>query len=387
MKIADDVSFRKVRRKVSSDGFLPSVSNGAELIARKKVLYPFIRRYVDCDRLSIVSAKDAVEDNHIVDYGTDSNTQKRSEEFYVANTGEGYVLSTTGVGMTPEGEFIAETISPPESRNHKLSVVLSRHAFFDGPLFASSLVRKKIEQIGRAVPTIETACSLIPRYTNYYHWTVETLPKIRAVREYEKQTREHVTFLIPQNPPGWIKESLALVGVDDEETRHAESDLYRVSNLVVPTFPKPTWEDCRWVRETVLQQAKRKDIDVPWGSNVYISRKDARERRVLNEDAVVNTLEDYGFESYRLADQGVAGQALLFYEADAVVGAHGAGLSNLVYSNSIEVLELFGSKIKSNYDRLAQSAGLTYDCLECRPRGVDLEVDTTRLSTAIENSQ
>jgi hypothetical protein len=332
----------------------------------------------------MVSAKDAVEDSYIIHYGTGSSSQKESEEVYVANTGEGYVLSTTGVGMTPEGEFIAETISPPESRNHKLSVVLSRHALFDGPLFASNLARKKTEQVGRAVPTIETACPLIPRYTNYYHWTVETLPKIRAGREYEQQTGEDVTFLIPQNPPGWIEESLALVGVDDEETRHAKSDLYRVSNLVVPTFPKPTREDCRWVRETVLQQAKRNDIDVPRGSNVYISRKDARERRVLNEDAVVNTLDDYGFESYRLADQGVAGQALLFDEADAVVGAHGAGFSNLVYSVDMEVLELFGSKIKPTYSKLAESVGLPYHSLECQPRGVDLRVDTDRLAYTVE---
>jgi capsular polysaccharide biosynthesis protein len=105
---------------------------------------------------------------------------------------------------------------------------------------------------------------------------------------------------------------------------------------------------------------------------------------VLNEDAVVDTLREYGFEPYRLADYSVAEQAILFDEADLVVGAHGAGFSNLVYTEDTAVLELFGEKIKPNYANLAKSIGLSYDSLECRPRGVDLQVDTEQLATAVE---
>lgn len=34
----------------------------------------------------------------------------------------------------------------------------------------------------------------------------------------------------------------------------------------------------------------------------------------------------------------------LFYDAEIVVGAHGAGLTNIIYSDKINVIEIFGTK-------------------------------------------
>lgn len=384
MKLSDDVSFRKVRRKVSSDGVLASVSTGAELVARKKVLYPFFRRIVDGGRPPLVSVRDTCDDEDVVEVVDGDSNSSSSPDVYVVNAGTGYVLSETGIALTGEGAFVGESVSVPDSRHHKLAVALSRHTFFDGPRFARDLVRERIEELDRTAASIGTVCSLIPRYQNYYHWTVESLPKVRSIRAYERAMGESVTFLIPDDPPAWMEESLSHLGVDSSETVRADASVYRVSKLVVPSFPEPTKQDCRWIRERVLESVVRQDIDVSLGSNVYVSRKDTQERRVLNEDAVVDSLREYGFESYRLADYSIAEQAVLFDKADLVVGAHGAGLSNMIYSDDTAVLELFGEKVKPNYARLAESARLPYQSLECRPRGVDLHVNTDRLSPVVE---
>jgi len=383
MKLSDDVSARKFRRKVSSDGVLPSALTGAELLARKKVLYPFFRRRVDEGRPPLVSAIDAANDGAVVGVEDDDSGSLDTPVVYAADAGSGYVLSKTGTAVTEEGAFISESVATPESRHHKLAVALSRHAFFDGPRFARNLVQQQVDALDERATRIGTVCSLVPRYLNYYHWTVEILPKVRAVREYERVTGESVSFLIPDDPPGWMQESLSHVGVDSSEVIQAEDSAYRTSTLVVPSFPKPTRQDCRWIRDRIFD-SKGEAVDVDSGSNVYISRRDTQERRVLNEDAVVDALEDYGFESYRLADYSVAEQAVLFDEADLVVGAHGAGFSNLVYAEDTAVLELFGEKVKHNYANLAAAAGLAYESLECRPRGVDLHVDTERLSTVVD---
>lgn len=384
MKLSDDVSFRKARRKVRNDGLLASVLTGTELVARKKILYTFFRRLVDSGRPELLSAREVAGDGATVEIVDDDDTQQSPPRSYAVATGPGYILSETGTGLTDCGAFIGEMVSAPGSRHHKLAVALSRHAFFDGPRFARDLVQERVEAVDRRAVQLVTACSLIPRYQNYYHWTVETLPKLRSIREYERATGEAVTLLLPEDAPGWMEEPLSYCAVDRSEVAYADATAYSVSNLVVPSFPKPTRQDCGWVRDRVLDSVDDQDISINSGSNVYISRKDTQERRVLNEDTVVDILENHGFESYRLADYTVAEQAVLFNEADLVVGAHGAGFSNLVYADDTAVLELFGEKVKPNYANLAETVGLPYEYLECQPHGVDLEVDTERLATAVE---
>jgi Glycosyltransferase 61 len=62
---------------------------------------------------------------------------------------------------------------------------------------------------------------------------------------------------------------------------------------------------------------------------IYVSRNDARLRRVLNEDALLPELKARGFERVTLAGMPVARQVVLFLNAEAVAGAHGAGLAHI----------------------------------------------------------
>lgn len=384
MKLSDDVSFRKARRKVRSDGLLASALTGTELVARKKILYPFFRRLVDSGHPELLSAREAADDGATVEVVEDDDAQQSPSRVYAVATGPGYILSETGTGVTDYGAFIGETVSAPGSRHHKLAVALSRHTFFDGPWLARDLIQERVKTVDRRAVPLGTACSLIPRYQNYYHWTVETLPKLRSIREHERATGETVTLLLPEGAPDWMEEPLSYCGVDPSEVAYADADMYKTSNLVVPSFPKPTTQDCGWVRDRVLDSVDDQGMNINPGSNVYISRKDTQERRVLNEDTVVEVLENHGFESYRLADYSVAEQAVLFNEADLVVGAHGAGFANLIYAENTAVLELFGEKVKPNYANLAETIGLPYEYMKCQPRGVDLQVDTERLATTVE---
>ncbi len=62
---------------------------------------------------------------------------------------------------------------------------------------------------------------------------------------------------------------------------------------------------------------------------IYVSRNDARLRRVLNEDALLPELKARRFERVTLAGMPVARQVALFLNAEAVAGAHGAGLAHI----------------------------------------------------------
>lgn len=377
-----DVSLRKIARKISDDGLAASMIAGAEFLGRKYVFTPFFRRLIASGHISVVEATDHVDQVHFLDENAPT-PKENGDAPYVTGIGDAYVLSTTGMGLDHRGNIVGETVSAPDSRDHKTAVVLGRQAFLDGTKLPYEVVRRRMNALETRATQIGAVCPLIPRYRNYFHWTIECLPRVRAVREYERRTGEDVTFLVPEDLPGWIAESLELVGCQITEIQPANSNLYRSSNLVAMSFPRPSPRDCQWIRKRVLEN-ELKTVDIETGHNVYISRENARERRVLNEDVVSEILSEYGFRSYRLEELSVAEQAGLFNDADLVVGAHGAGLSNIVYSENTSVLELFGSKVKPNYANLSDTLGLTYDSLVCESPGVDLVVDEEEITDTIE---
>jgi hypothetical protein len=75
---------------------------------------------------------------------------------------------------------------------------------------------------------------------------------------------------------------------------------------------------------------------------VYISRNDARLRRVSNEDRIVPLLEARGFSRVILKGMPVAAQVRLFQEAEAVVAPHGAGLAHTAWcAPGTKIIEFF----------------------------------------------
>ena len=97
---------------------------------------------------------------------------------------------------------------------------------------------------------------------------------------------------------------------------------------------------------------------------LFISRpKNIRRtiRVIDNEAELAEALAAHGFEKVYLEDISFAEQISLFYDAEMVVGAHGAGLSNMIFSDSIDVFELHASPIiVPHYYCLSLSCGHRY---------------------------
>lgn len=97
----------------------------------------------------------------------------------------------------------------------------------------------------------------------------------------------------------------------------------------------------------------------------YISRSDARGRSVVNEDAVKAVLRRHGFEDLVLSGRSAAEQIRLFSEAEAVIGVHGAGLTNVLFAPpTCKVLEILPPLVATPaYWMLATSIGQRYRAL------------------------
>jgi capsular polysaccharide biosynthesis protein len=75
---------------------------------------------------------------------------------------------------------------------------------------------------------------------------------------------------------------------------------------------------------------------------LYLSRANASGRKILNEEEIVPLLSRRGFLCVTLEEMSLVDQIALFFEAEAIVAPHGAGLTNLVWcAPKTRVVEIF----------------------------------------------
>jgi hypothetical protein len=380
MQFGTHFSTRKIGRKLDASGPRATCVAGAELLARKLLVSPIFATLLErgeFDSITRPRLLDAFE-VHWIDSGSGG------AERFVATVPDGRVLPGSGAVLTAGGAFVVESTSGPSTGAEFTTRPLVRHLFRDGPRFTVDLLRGDVRSLGPVDEANDLLCPLLPRYPNYYHWTIQTLPKIRLLESFRDATGREPTLLLPADPPSWMLESFRLLGGDAFPVRHVRAPVHRAESMLLPSFVETiTGVEYEWfTRRTAGLRGDGSDDD--HARRIYVSRSAANERRVTNADAVLDALSAYGFESYRLEELPVAEQVRLFADADVVVGPHGAGLSNLVYSEDVAVVELLAAQLKRNFERISDAAGFEYHRLWCRQDGPDIEVDVDELVEIVE---
>lgn len=380
-----DYSVRKFNRKIAADGFKEAVVAVPELLVRKSLGKPVFRFLVNHDVIKMRS-RAALSQIASKIYSVDSEkvTEPIDRPPFISVLNSGYVFPTTGLATTLDIELIEESVTSPQNSDQIVTASLVRHIFIDDVRLGLNIIQGNSKYIGTRAVERKSMSPLSPRFLNYYHWMIETVPRVRYLRAYEEQTGANVSLLVPSEAPPWLTETLQLVGWPESKIERARSPVYEVNDLILPSFPKLFPQDYHWIRKRILQNPEPDNPSVEIGSNVYISRANAIERQIVNEPEVMDMLSEYGFKCYRLEESSVLENAYLFNNADLVVGAHGAGLTDLIFCTEGTVLELFGSKVKPPYRKLADTLGVEYDSMACKPRSTDVEVDVEKLEERVK---
>jgi len=135
------------------------------------------------------------------------------------------------------------------------------------------------------------------------------------------------------------------------------------------------------VRAHYLPLVQARINDYNFSLKVFISRKDAPGRHMLNEDEVFALFEAQGFKRYSLSKLSVLEQAILFYGADSIVAAHGSGLTNMIFCQpGTKILEIFQHLYDASLYNLAQDMQCEYYCLKMVP---DHELSYVMTSTVV----
>ena len=245
-------------------------------------------------------------------------------------------------------------------------------------------------------PAIKTACILInPWSNNFWHWTIDTLTQLEGIEYYEQQTGIRPKLIVEANLRSWQRDSLKLLGYDENDWIAWQNFRRTVDKLIVPSFRR-SYEEihsevsiaaCQWLRQKILGNIHRIKSDfLSFSPNVFISRRKALGRRIANENEVVEALKPLGFVTHILEEMSYVEQVKLFAQAKVIVAPHGAGLTNLLFAENPIILELFGSYVGNEFANLARGLGFKYGCLGCQPpRGEirqkdgDMVVDVAKL--------
>ncbi|HEY9835901.1 MAG TPA: glycosyltransferase family 61 protein, partial [Vampirovibrionales bacterium] len=118
-----------------------------------------------------------------------------------------------------------------------------------------------------------------------------------------------------------------------------------------------------FLRESFLEKATALGQQTP--DRIYISRRNASYRRILNEEETIARLSPYGFVPIILESLSFLEQVALFANAKAIIAPHGAGLTNTLFCNpGTQVIEIFSPDMVSvNYWVVSNITGLDYSYL------------------------
>lgn len=183
-----------------------------------------------------------------------------------------------------------------------------------------------------------------PFYCNYYHWVMDCLPML-----YHYESLAEIGFRAELMLPSYLSEVhiqyLEKLGYSKTNYSLFAGKHLRVSRLILPTWHKfaeglgpPSLRSMQWLRQRLLPQVK--DI-LGEGRYIFVSRQDSSKTRIDNEAEILVMLEGLGFHTVCLARLPLEKQIAIFRDAEVIVATHGAGLTNLLFSNNPTVIEIF----------------------------------------------
>lgn len=189
----------------------------------------------------------------------------------------------------------------------------------------------------------------------FYHWVYEVLPRLHLA-EKGGFTEESVYV---EAATSFQRESLELMGINHSRIINAHTySAVQAPQLIVPSIPEtPTFWSCEYLRRKMIPKLSQKPP-----LRLYVSRKDASRRRIVNEEPVFDLLKRYGFVRVELSSLTFKEQAEYFLAAQAVVGPHGAGFSHIVFCQpKTPFLEIFSpAYFNPCYWHVSNRVGLEY---------------------------
>lgn len=179
--------------------------------------------------------------------------------------------------------------------------------------------------------TLEEPCVLLGYSSSHYHWLIDYLPRLYSVEQFAHL--KGLPLLVGANISEAHVDSLAQLGIASGQlVRLDPASLVCCRHLWVPSI----LSDMLGLHPVAFKWLRRRFAPlVPVAAKrerLFVSRRDAATRQLINEDAVMAEAARFGFTRVEAARMGFAEQVARFGAAEAVIGVTGSGLSNAVFA-------------------------------------------------------
>jgi capsular polysaccharide biosynthesis protein len=205
--------------------------------------------------------------------------------------------------------------------------------------------------------------------TNYYHWTLDALPRLLLLKHATGNFANYDTILLGGGRWRYETESVAALEVPADKIRYVGSgNRFEIASAVIPSIDHSAKIIAPWKIRALRQLVSDEGAS---RRRFYISRRRAAVRRIENENEneIVALLRAHGFENLELEDFSWCEQARLFAGAEVIIAPHGAALANTVFCAPgtwvVEISTRAG--YRDWYLQLAAAAQLRYRWLEAAP--------------------
>ena len=211
---------------------------------------------------------------------------------------------------------------------------------------------------GATVVALDCVIVLHDRWsvTNYFHWVTESLVKLLLVRD--RIEYNGVPVIIPEHAAPFVIQSIRLLDPNRPIVMMPSDKLVWVKSSVHVDYSRLSGthdpDMVRRVADEVLRCAAPFDNKNTGDNALYVSRDDAKCRKITNEKNLLLTLNQNKIQVVKLSGMDFIAQVNLFRKCKLLISPHGAGLTNGIFMPiDSKVIEITSS------DKLA-APGLRY---------------------------
>ncbi len=189
--------------------------------------------------------------------------------------------------------------------------------------------------------------------SNYFHWLTDTLTRLYLAKDFLRQA----TLIIPERFSfSYHKYTLEKFGITKVWQTNDKKIIF-AKRVVMPAHTSPA-ENPALLRAAIEFLTRDKKISpCKYGVRIYISRRNASVRKILNETELINCITLYGFTILNIEEFNFEDQVNILSQAKFLVSIHGAGLTNLMFmpsgSSILELRKKDGSEIYNNFFNLS----------------------------------
>lgn len=200
---------------------------------------------------------------------------------------------------------------------------------------------------------------------SYFHWHRNFLTHLVFLLD---RGFTDVRVVVEDRPPQYKLDTLSALGLLPEQlvpvsevsskvletllsTRGVESHSGKVHDFVRPSVLRKLSDSVRSFYNIDRDTQK---------SRLYVKRGRVADRRITNEVEVENLLcKSFGFKAINASLLSFREQVALFGQAETIIGMHGGGLTNSLYSRGAQVLEIasIGHGLRPDFFPFVRAAG------------------------------